>query len=514
MALLSPLGLIEVIGTAVGDVLRAQRGAVVFGRQGNDVFTTDRGISADEDQIFFGGSGSDSYVVRPGTSAIIGDGFGSGGDTLRSSALSFNSETTGFAEVDGRHLVIVDVASNTGALVLDWLNPERAIERFEFADGARALSAADVRSHPNYIGSFTAEDVFDSEAGAFRDQMRLSFREARSVESTPQPALLQIIGTPGDDELSGDARAESITGLAGDDTIRGNGGNDRLIGGGGADAMDGGPGGDALSGGAGNDRLDGGPGRNHLQGGAGNDLLFGRGEADSLIGAAGDDQLQGGAGDDVMSGGRGDDAMTGDIGNDLIQGGAGGDEADGGPGDDRFEGGGGPDLLIGGGGADRLDGGNGNDELRGDGGPDLLIGGGGADLLIGGGSADKLDGGNDNDELRGDGGRDTLTGGPGSDRFVIGENGTDRITDFGVDDTLVLAELIDPGPDPDGAALDDFLQFAFDGADTTLGIDRDGAGDLPVDVTVVFQGADLVAGAPSPAAAIDNLLASGQLEIA
>ena len=90
--------------------------------------------------------------------------------------------------------------------------------------------------------------------------------------------------------------------------------------------------------------------------------------------------------------------------------------------------------------------------------------------------------------------------------------GADRITGFGADDTLVLAELIDAGPDPDGAALDDFLQFDFDGADT-FGIDRDGAGDLPADITVVFQGADLLAGAPSPGAAIDSLLATGQLEI-
>ena len=127
MALLSRFGLIEVIGTAAGDAFTGRRGAVVFGRQGKDVFTTDPSISSDEDQVFFGGSGADTYIIRPGASAMIGDGFGSQGDRLRSAALGFDRATTGFAEVDGRHLVILDLASDTGVLVLDWLNPERAI---------------------------------------------------------------------------------------------------------------------------------------------------------------------------------------------------------------------------------------------------------------------------------------------------------------------------------------------------------------------------------------------------
>jgi Ca2+-binding RTX toxin-like protein len=70
------------------------------------------------------------------------------------------------------------------------------------------------------------------------------------------------------------------------------------------------------------------------------------------------------------------------------------------------------------------------DRLRGDGGDNTLIGEAGNDRLHGRQGADTLDGGP---------GNDAMTGGAGNDRFIIDDDdGRDRITDLGADDTLLL----------------------------------------------------------------------------
>ena len=94
-----------------------------------------------------------------------------------------------------------------------------------------------------------------------------------------QPPL--VVGTSGNDTLTGGAGAEILIGRAGNDT---------------------------LSGGTGADKLDGGIGNDTLNGGIGNDVIFG---------CAGDDVIDGGDGDDTVNGGIGNDTMDGGIGDDL-----------------------------------------------------------------------------------------------------------------------------------------------------------------------------------------------------
>jgi hypothetical protein len=68
--------------------------------------------------------------------------------------------------------------------------------------------------------------------------------------------------------------------------------------------------------------------------------------------------------------------------------------------------------------------------------------------------------------------------------------------------------------DAAGDDLDEFLQFTSDDTDTTLAVAADGSADFATpDVTLIFNGVDLVGAAPSQAAAIDGLLASGQLDV-
>ena len=91
---------------------------------------------------------------------------------------------------------------------------------------------------------------------------------------------VDIVGTPGDDELSGGRGPDVFLGLAGDDEFQGSIGKDRACGG---------------------------PGRDLLIAGPGNDRFWGEGGNDRVKGESGDDLLSGGPGRDRLAGGPGDD---------------------------------------------------------------------------------------------------------------------------------------------------------------------------------------------------------------
>jgi Ca2+-binding RTX toxin-like protein len=202
------------------------------------------------------------------------------------------------------------------------------------------------------------------------------------------------------------------------------------------------------------------------------DQLIGGVDDETLRGLAGDDDLQGGAGSDRLNGGGGADVLQGGDGDDILLGGAGLDDLWGDAGNDRLEGRLGADSLTGGDGNDILRGNNGPDTLRGEGGDDQLFGNKGLDTIDGGPGADLIDGGR---------GADLLTGGADADRFVIARlrDGVDRITDFEVGiggDVLDLGSLL-RGFQPDTSRPADFIRLDRSGSDTTVAVDRDGAGD-------------------------------------
>lgn len=181
--------------------------------------------------------------------------------------------------------------------------------------------------------------------------------------------------------------AATIVGTPGDDTLTGTDGDDVIVGQGGADT---------------------------INGGLGNDLICGGRGADTINGGDGDDEIRGNRGQDTIAGNEGDDILRGGRGNDTIRGNSGADFIRGGKGED---------LLIGGGGADEIHGGRNADEIRGGAGQDRLFGGRGPDVITGGSGADRLAGGRGNDSLDGGPGADKLFGGPGNDSCV---NGTKR----------------------------------------------------------------------------------------
>jgi hypothetical protein len=96
--------------------------------------------------------------------------------------------------------------------------------------------------------------------------------------------MADILGTEGDDTLSGTAEGDSIEGGGGSDTISGGDGSDLLVGDYSTttDTGEQTPGDDNLSGGAGNDTLLGGDGDDVLDGGADMDALMGDAGADTF----------------------------------------------------------------------------------------------------------------------------------------------------------------------------------------------------------------------------------------
>ena len=126
------------------------------------------------------------------------------------------------------------------------------------------------------------------------------------VEAGPAPTChgqeADVIGTAGDDSLTGTNKADVFVAMGGNDTILGLGGNDLVCAAGGNDTIKGAAGADEIRGGGGDDLL---------KGGDGNDLLKGGGGADALRGGSGADSMRGGGGPDSCKGGPGRDTTRG-----------------------------------------------------------------------------------------------------------------------------------------------------------------------------------------------------------
>jgi len=344
-----------------------------------------------------------------------------------------------------------------------------------------------------------------------------------------------IYGHGGNDGLNGGAGNDTIHGGSGLDFIYGETGTDYLYGGDDTDAIFAGDdddfawgeaGGDSLDGGFGNDELHGGDGIDWLYGSFGDDTLYGDADGDALFGQEGNDTLYGGSGGDSLDGGDGIDTMYGEDGVDWMFGGNDNDTLYGGADTDAMFGEAGDDNLYGGDGGDSLDGGIGNDNLFGEAGVDWLFGGAGNDLLQGGLGNDELRGGAGQDLLEGGLGNDILDGGEGDDLLSGGDGvdcfwfstlgGTDRIGDFQAGpggDVIDLKSVLSGVGEATGAALQSWLRIEVSGGDSTISIDADGTGNFAAaDARITVEGVDLMGGAPDQAAAIDSLVANGNVQ--
>ena len=232
-------------------------------------------------------------------------------------------------------------------------------------------------------------------AGAASAAVPAAERTCRGVPAT-------IVGTAGDDRLTGTRRADVIAGLGGNDTVLGLSGDDVVCGHGGADRLVGGPGHDRLYGGAdqhhergrrtavSGDVLEGGPGDDRLSVGferlprrgailRPNKVTFRHSAGAVVVDLAA--RAATGEGSDVVvpghhlavSGSRHDDVLRGSDETEVL---------DGRRGDDELFGGGGGDAVLGYGGHDELHGEQGRDIVVSTAGRATVDGGDGADWLV------------------------------------------------------------------------------------------------------------------------------------
>jgi Ca2+-binding RTX toxin-like protein len=142
-----------------------------------------------------------------------------------------------------------------------------------------------------------------------------------------QGLVVTILGTNGDDNITGTNGNDVILGLDGRDNINGGNGNDIICAGAGDDIIKGSNGNDTLVGGDGADTLEGSNGNDSLMSDAGNDILKGGNGNDTLDGGLDADQLYGDSGNDALyAGGSG---CGGDGAIDMVNGGLGTDTANG-----------------------------------------------------------------------------------------------------------------------------------------------------------------------------------------
>jgi Ca2+-binding RTX toxin-like protein len=390
------------------------------------------------------------------------------------SAFTLTLPGTTFADEDAIHADVLtyDATLANGSPLPTWLSFNPTTRTFSGTPGVGDSGTLQIAVAATDSGNLSVSDQF------------------ALVISGPLP--ITIVGTAGNDILTGGRGDDTLTGLAGNDTLTGGEGHDLLDGGTGTDTIAGGTGNDTyivdvsgdvvteltnegtdtvqsaitytlganvenltLTGaanlnGTGNaldNILAGNSGINVLTGGAGNDTYI-VGAGDTVVEQAGGgiDTVQSavawtlslnvenltltGTANINGTGSSGNNVLTGNSGNNTLDSGSGNDTVDGGAGNDSLLGGSGNDQLLGGVGDDTLNAGSGNDVLNGGDGIDTLDGGSGDDQLLGGAGNDTLTGGSGADQFTGGTGNDTMTGGSGNDLYTfLRGDGQDTIID-------------------------------------------------------------------------------------
>ncbi|MEZ2280012.1 MAG: DUF4347 domain-containing protein [Microcoleus sp.] len=284
-----------------------------------------------------------------------------------------------------------------------------------------------------------------------------------------------VLGTAGNDYLTGSDANEMFVAALGDDTVLGEGGSDIVFG----------------------DRQ-----QDFIAAGWGNDIVYAGKESDIVFGGKNADRIFGDRSSDTLYGDRGPDTIVGDNGNSVDLTGNDGDLIFGGEGADAIAGNQGKDTVYGGKGADIVYGGMENDVIWGDRGADTLLGDNGDDSLFGGvlnalakdsEGRDWLFGGDGNDLLNGQDNDDTLVGGNGRD-LVFGGKGGDRIFGEGDSDTLYGGLGSDTILGDYGKAVDSTITTSE--GDLIFGNDNDDiiGGGSGNDTLLAGKGNDLVYG--------------------
>jgi len=500
-------GVENLIGSEYADTLTGDSGAnILIGGAGDD-----RLMGGAGDDILEGGAGNDIIMGGEGS-----DWASYANDTAGVEVFLTGPAVDGFDGSD----TLTDIENLQGSAYDDFLFGNRQVNVISGGAGDDVLMGG--RGNDTLAGGDGSDTVtYEYDPGAVFVTLGVSATDGYG-DSDSLTEIENLVGSVGNDILTGDENVNMIDGDAGDDTIYGGGGDDLLAGGLGNDTLSGEAGNDLLEGGAGNDVLSGGDGNDGASYAdvevaeddanptlgvsvnlalttaqdtvrAGSDTLAG---IENLIGSIYNDTLAGDSGANILVGGTGNDILRGNEGDDCLFGGSGTDSLDGGAGADTASYSGDPDGVDVELGVSAIDGYGDSDTLvaveniEGSEYDDVLIGDSGENRLDGRAGADVLDGMAGNDVLQGGDGDDTLRGGTGTDTVAYAD------ADAGVTVDLATTDQQDTlGAGSDWlSGFENITGSAY--ADTLSGDDQDntvdgGAGD---DVIAGGAGNDVLSG--------------------
>jgi V8-like Glu-specific endopeptidase len=162
---------------------------------------------------------------------------------------------SGGVPYEGPKLLSIGCDQEQGASGGAWLNPQGVVT----AVATNGLPSADLLLAP-YLGDVAAA-VFSSASATVPV---IETCQGLPVTQLGDEAGGRLVGTAGDDVISGGEKSDHIVGGAGNDTICAGGGNDVVAGGGGGDRLLGERGKDRIDGGSGRDLCSGGPAKDRL----------------------------------------------------------------------------------------------------------------------------------------------------------------------------------------------------------------------------------------------------------
>ncbi|MBB4819807.1 Ca2+-binding RTX toxin-like protein [Pseudomonas alcaligenes] len=206
----------------------------LYGEDGNDLLQ-----GAEGNDSLYGGEGNDALYGGEGVDNLFG---GNGNDILEGGTGNDNlsgeggSDTYRFARGWGQ-----DSINNNDA-------GTAKVDAIEFGAGITASDIVVTRSGTNLILSLvgstdriTVTNYFNADGTSSYKLEEIRFIDGNVWDITTVKELA-LLGTAGNDSLTGYATADAINGGSGNDTLAGEGGDDTLVGGQGNDVLNGGAG--------------------------------------------------------------------------------------------------------------------------------------------------------------------------------------------------------------------------------------------------------------------------------
>lgn len=218
-----------------------------------------------------GGSGDDTYNFNAnlagGTPGVLAEGtiLRDAGGNDRLNLTNLTTVTANLDPVNGFIISDVSIQSVVALLQGTFENVDGTSGNDTFFGNA-ANNVFDGRGGSDSYTDHTSNDadiiVLEALAGPISINLGVADGVKQKLDAIGNSATLTgdiegVIGTDGDDTLSGDNGRNYLFGGLGNDVLQGQGGDDILVGGGGVDDLNGGDGKDILIGGSGADRIKG-----------------------------------------------------------------------------------------------------------------------------------------------------------------------------------------------------------------------------------------------------------------